>query len=100
MSGDPGMALLNGLTDSLWLVELRRSYRDCDLQQEALDDLGDAASAAAQDHYEAGVIAEARAIVAGEIEKAPTVEHLRIALVWMDGARPPAPVDEDGEAPF
>ena len=82
MAADPGMAYLNMLTDSLWLAEI-----------------GSDASGAAQDRYEAGVIEEAREIVAGEIEQAPTVEHLRIALAWMDGARP-APIEKDGESPF
>jgi len=90
------MALLNGLIDRLWWADVEQQRREYDERQA---DLGDAASAAARDRYEAAVIDEARAIVAGEIEQAPSVEHLRIALEWMDGARP-APREEDGEAPF
>lgn len=81
MAGDPGMAYLNNLLDCFWLM-----------------DLGSAASGAAQDRYEASVIKEARAIVAGESKRAPTTEHLRIALSQLDGAKP-APLD-DGESPF
>ena len=42
---------------------------------------------------------EARAIVAEEIETVPSVEHLRVLLVWLDGAMP-APRQEDRESPF
>ena len=49
----------------------------------ALD--GDYWSGVAQDHYESRIIEEARAIVAGKLDKTPTVEHLRVALAWLDG---------------
>jgi len=80
MAGDPGMNMLNTLIDDLWL-----------------SDLGAAASGVEQDRYESGVIEEARAIAAGEIEKAPTVEHLRVALSWLDGSNPKF---EEEEIPF
>jgi len=97
MSADPGMAHLNGLLDSLWVADLRggcQRYRD-----ELLEEQSAAASAEAQERYESGVIDEARAIVAEEIETAPSVEHLRVLLVWLDGAMP-APRQGNGEAPF
>ncbi|MBK1733643.1 hypothetical protein [Thiococcus pfennigii] len=46
-------------------------------------------SALAQDRYEQRVIAEARAIAAGTSPAAPTVEHLRVVLRWLDGAQWP-----------
>lgn len=97
MSADPGMAHLNGLLDYLWVTDLRGAcQRDRD---ELLEAQSAAASAQAQARYESGVIEEARSIVAGENETAPTVEHLRVLLVWLDGAMS-APEKEDGEAPF
>ena len=47
---------------------------------------GDYWSGRAQDRYEVRIIEEARAIVAGKSKAAPTVEHLRVLLEWLDGA--------------
>ncbi len=97
MSADPGMAYLNGLLDEMFLLELRRGYRRC--LDERYEAQSAAASAEAQERYETGVIEEARSIVAGESETVPTVEHLRVLIVWLDGAMS-APEEENGEAPF
>jgi hypothetical protein len=97
MSADPGMAHLNGLLDYLWIADLRGACQR--YQDELLEQRSAAASAEAQERYESGVIDEARAIVTEDVEMAPTVEHLRVLLVWMDGAMS-APEQEDGEAPF
>ena len=35
--------------------------------------------------YEAGLIDEAREMVAGQRESQPTVEHIRVLLEWLDG---------------
>ena len=34
--------------------------------------------------YESALVEEARAIVAGRSRRKPSVEHLRILLVWLD----------------
>ena len=52
----------------------------------ALD--GDYWSGQEQDRYEARIIEEARAIVEGRLDRSPTVEHLRVALAWLDGCQP------------
>jgi len=41
----------------------------------------------AQARYEAAIVEESRAIVAGEHSGVPSVEHLRVLLEWLDGAR-------------
>ncbi len=46
----------------------------------SLEDQSSTASGQAQDEYEEDVIFEARAIVGGVLNVAPTVEHLRILL--------------------
>jgi hypothetical protein len=46
---------------------------------------GDVRSFEAQELYESGVIDEARAIVEGRSSAPVTVEHLRVALSWLDG---------------
>lgn len=96
MANDPGMALLNAITDRLWWADIERQRQESDARQEDLDS---DPSAAAQDRYETSVIDEARAIVAGKVARAPTVEHLRIALAWLDGALS-APQQTEGESPF
>jgi hypothetical protein len=53
---------------------------------------GDYWSGLAQDRYEARQIAEARRIVSGELMQTPTVEHVRILLVWLDGSDDTLPV--------
>ena len=53
---------------------------------QALD--GDYWSGLEQDRYEAHIIEEARAIVEGRLNQPPTVEHLRVALAWLDGGQP------------
>jgi hypothetical protein len=53
-------------------------------------DLGDLASDRARERYEAAVVEEARAIVAGTSQAPPTLEHLRLvleALDWVMGVR-------------
>ncbi|WP_041066113.1 hypothetical protein [Thiolapillus brandeum] len=35
--------------------------------------------------YESGLIEEARAMVAGQKDAQPTVEHVRVLLEWLDG---------------
>ena len=97
------MALLNYLSDRDWWSRIEAQRRQYD--EEHQEDLGSAASAAAQERYESGVLAEARAIVAGELQRSPTVEHLRIALEWLDDAKARARMQEreqvlDGETPF
>ena len=62
---DEGARYLNALLDSLWLLEQQAS----------------AASGEAQDRYESGLIDEARAIAAGDLDQAPTSEHLRVSTV-------------------
>ena len=94
---DAGYAYLNGLLDDLAMADFRCGCRR--YQEDLLEQQSSAASAEAQERYESGVIDEARAIVAEEIETAPAVEHLRVLLVWLDGAMP-APRQEDGESPF
>ncbi len=44
-------------------------------------------------------VKEARAIVAGKSKAAPTVEHLRVLLEWLDGVAPDG-VDWGIEEPF
>jgi len=90
------LGLLNGLLDELYLLGVRRGA------QAALEDLEDqssAASGAARETYERGVVDQARAIVAGTLEEPPTVEHLRVLLYRLDCAAP-VPAQLDGEAPF
>ena len=41
----------------------------------------------ARAHYEAAIVDEARAIVAGEHSGKPSVEHLRVLLEWLEGLR-------------
>jgi hypothetical protein len=53
---------------------------------------GDYWSGLYQDRYEAEKIAEARRIVSGELMQTPTVEHVRILLVWLDGSDDTLPV--------
>jgi hypothetical protein len=94
---DAGYAYLNGLLDDLAMADFRCGYRR--YQEDLLEQQSAAASAEAQERYESGVIEEARAIVAEDVEMVPTVEHLRVLLVWLDCAMP-AQKEEDGEAPF
>ena len=93
---DSAHAFLDGLLDELYLREVRRGA------QAALEDLEDqssAASDAAREAYERGMVEQARAIVAGKIEEPPTLEHMRVLLDRLDSAAP-APAQLDGEAPF
>jgi len=41
----------------------------------------------ARARYEAQIVAEARAIVGGERDSVPSLEHLRVLLEWLDGLR-------------
>lgn len=41
----------------------------------------------ARARYESAVVQEARAIVDGDSTQAPTAEHLRVLLAWLDGTR-------------
>lgn len=56
----------------------------------------DQASAIAQERYEQKMIDEARSICRGDSNKAPSVEHLRLVLYWLDG--PDSSMNE--EVPF
>ncbi len=79
---DEGIRFLNGMLDSLWLLEQRAS----------------AASGKAQDRYESGLIDEARAIATGDLDQAPTSEHLRVLIERLDSAT--LAQDDGEEAPF
>lgn len=93
---DAGYAHLNGLMDDLWLADFHRGYQQ--YQEELLEEQSAAASAEAQERYESGLVEEARAMVAGDFEKAPAVEHLRVLLERLDSA---TPAQDDGEkTPF
>ena len=94
---DAGYTYLNGLLDDRYITDLRRGYRH--YQDDLLEEQSAAASVEAQERYESGVIEEARAMVAGDFEKAPAVEHLRILLERLDSATP-TQEEEDGAAPF
>lgn len=59
------------------------------------EDWGQMRSDEARARYEARIVSEARAIVAGEKECSPTVEHLRVVLDWLDGTHGIAAVDEE-----
>jgi hypothetical protein len=61
---------------------------------------GERLSAVEQERYESSVIDEARAIVAGKSLKLASVEHLRIALSWLDCARAGEPDCSEQSAPF
>ena len=61
---------------------------------------GDYWSDLARDRYEAAMVAEARAIVAGASEKVPTWEHLRILLTWLDGSGAAALSEDEAAMPF
>ena len=88
MAGDPGMAYLNMLLDAEFELHFRRAafkekegYRDDEADMDpSLEEQSSAASGQAQDEYEEDVIFEARAIVGGVLNIAPTVEHLRVLL--------------------
>lgn len=60
---------------------------------------GDAWSELAREEYEMGLIEEARRLVAGDLPGVPSLEHLRVLLTWLDGARPRPPLNPD-EQPF
>jgi hypothetical protein len=54
---------------------------------ETIDYDGDYWSGSAQFQYEANIVDEARAIVDGGHAGPPQIEHLRVLLSWLDGAR-------------